>query len=110
MAWGIEHTAGAVVSGMLAAVVPVAKAVAWWRERSARHESERVTKAVQDAERHAEERAYRERVLSDLAHVKVRVDESHDRLDAMGDALAETREHVAELRGLTKVSGLRALK
>jgi len=92
----------ATVGALLAVGTAITKALLWWR-----------AKAVADAERHAEERAHRAAMAGDMAHVRKRVDESHERIDEMAVSLHETRERVAEMWGAAhaaKKSGISAVK
>ncbi len=89
----------ALVGSSLAALAVLARGLVWLTARARAAEATRLDAAVATARRHAEEAAYRERIVADLTHVRVRVDEAHATIGAVRADLAETREHVAELRG-----------
>ena len=89
----------ALVGSLVAAVAVLARGLVWLLARAKAREQERLDTAVATARRHAEEAAYRERIVADLTHVRVRVDEAHATIGEVRADLAETREHVAELRG-----------
>lgn len=78
-----------VVLGVVKAVPAVRK---WMRDRDGKIAAD----AAATAARHAEEKAYRERMASDMTYVRTRIDDAHDRINDVAANVAHVKGRLDE--------------